>query len=96
MKHSCGEKIWSEGIEHEIIAPYTPQYNGIAKRKNISVLNMIIIMLKAKDVPKRFWGEIVSTIVYILNRCPKKICCTKHLMMTRQGQRELFISRYVD
>lgn len=24
-------------------------------------------MLKAKDMPKRFWGEAASTIVYILN-----------------------------
>lgn len=29
-------------------------------------------MLKAKAMSKRFWGEEVSTIVYILNRCPTK------------------------
>lgn len=29
-------------------------------------------MSKAKEMPKRFWGEAVSTIVYILNRCPTK------------------------
>ena len=29
-------------------------------------------MLKAKDMPKRFWAEAVSTTVYILNRCPIK------------------------
>lgn len=29
-------------------------------------------MLKAKDMPKRFWGEVASIIVYIQNRCPTK------------------------
>lgn len=29
-----------EGIEHEVIAPFTPQYNGITERRNRSILNM--------------------------------------------------------
>ena len=29
-------------------------------------------MLKAKEIPKIFWGEAVSTVVYILNRCSTK------------------------
>lgn len=37
-----------EGIEHEVITPYTPQHNGISKRKNRSVLNMNKSMLKVK------------------------------------------------
>lgn len=29
-------------------------------------------MLKAKDIPKRYWGETTSVSVYILNKCPTK------------------------
>lgn len=29
-------------------------------------------MLKEKGMPKSFWGEAVSTVVYLLNRCPTK------------------------
>jgi hypothetical protein len=29
-------------------------------------------MLKAKCLPRWLWGEAVSTIVYVLNRCPMK------------------------
>lgn len=43
-----------EGIEYKIITPYTPHHNGIAERRNISILNMTRSMLKAKEVPKRF------------------------------------------
>lgn len=43
-----------EGIEHEVIKPYTPQHNGIFERKNRSILNMARSMLKAKKMPKHF------------------------------------------
>lgn len=58
-----------ERIEHEIITPYTPQHNGIAKRKNISILNMARSMLKEKKIPNHLWGEATSIAVYIINIC---------------------------
>lgn len=61
-----------EGIKHEVIAVYTPQQNVITYRRNRSILNMIRSVLKAKEMPKRFWDEAASTIIYILNRCPTK------------------------
>jgi hypothetical protein len=30
------------------------------------------IMLKPKGLPNWFWGEAVSPVVYVLNRCPMK------------------------
>nr|KYP32045.1 Retrovirus-related Pol polyprotein from transposon TNT 1-94 [Cajanus cajan] len=61
-----------EGLIHEVIAPYTPQHNGTAERENRTILNMARSMLKTKKLPKMFWGEAVSTAVYILNRCPTR------------------------
>ena len=58
-----------EGILHEVVPPYTPQQNGIAERKNRTIMNMVRSMLKGKNLPKEFWGEAVSTATYILNRC---------------------------
>lgn len=43
-----------EGIEHEVIAPYTPQHNGIAERNNRSILSMDRSMVKEKNMPKHF------------------------------------------
>lgn len=37
-----------EKIEHEVISPYTPHHNGIAERKNKSILNTASNMLKAR------------------------------------------------
>jgi transposase InsO family protein len=58
------------GIVHEVAAPYTPQHNGLAERRNRSLLDMTRSMLKMKKMPNTFWGEAVRTSTYILNRCP--------------------------
>ncbi|MCH79927.1 copia-type polyprotein [Trifolium medium] len=62
----------ANGIKHEIIAPYTPQHNGMAERRNRTVMNMTRYMLKQKGLPHSFWGEAVVTACYVLNRSPTK------------------------
>jgi len=57
---------------HEVTAPYTPQHNGLAERRNRILLDMTRSMLKMKKMPNTFWGEVVRTAAYILNRCPTK------------------------
>lgn len=57
-----------EGIKNKVTTPNKPQHNGITDRKNQSILNMTRSMLKAKDMPNKFWGEAASTIIYILKR----------------------------
>ena len=56
------------GIKRQLTAPYSPQQNGIVERKNRTVMSMVRAMLKAKDLPRELWGEVVSTTVYIINR----------------------------
>ncbi|GJY68640.1 retrovirus-related pol polyprotein from transposon TNT 1-94, partial [Tanacetum coccineum] len=59
-----------EGIKRFLTAPYSPQQNGIAERKNRTIMNMVRSMLKSKNMPKEFWAEAVQCAVYIQNRCP--------------------------
>ena len=61
-----------QGIRRELIAPYTPEQNGVTERKNRTVVEMARSMLKARGVPNNFWCEVVATIVYILNVSPTK------------------------
>jgi transposase InsO family protein len=68
FKLFCEEK----GIIHEVTAPYTPQHNGLAERRNRTLLNMARCMLKSKELPKKLWGEAVNTAAYVLNMCPTK------------------------
>lgn len=58
------------GIKRQLTAAYTPQQNGIAERKNRSIMNMTRCMLLEMSVPRRFWAEAVMYAVHILNRSP--------------------------
>jgi hypothetical protein len=48
--------------------PYTLEQNGVMERRNQSVLDMAHNMLKAMSMPSYFWGEVMLTMVFILNR----------------------------
>ena len=61
-----------EGIWKQLTAGYSPQQNGIAERKNRTIVEMARSMMNEKGLPKTFWAEATNTAVYILNRCPTK------------------------
>ena len=42
------------GIEHQMIAPYTPQQNGVVKRKNRTIMGMARCFHHDKGLPKKF------------------------------------------
>ena len=52
--------------------PYTPQQNGVAERKNRSLMEMARCMVKSQSLPHGFWLEAVMCATYVLNRCPTK------------------------
>ena len=60
------------GIIHETSAPYTPQQNGIAERKNRTLKEIMNAMLISSGLPDNMWGEAVLTACFILNRVPHK------------------------
>ncbi|MCO5583253.1 hypothetical protein L7F22_037162 [Adiantum nelumboides] len=49
--------------------PYTPQQNGVAERKNRSLMETARCMLKAKSLPHKLWMEAVACATHVLNRC---------------------------
>nr|GEW75693.1 hypothetical protein [Tanacetum cinerariifolium] len=59
-------------IIHETTAPYTPQQNGVAKRKNRAPKEMVNSMLSYSGLGDGFWGEAMLTDCYLLNRVPNK------------------------
>nr|KYP36117.1 Retrovirus-related Pol polyprotein from transposon TNT 1-94 [Cajanus cajan] len=58
------------GIKRFLTAPYSPQQNGVAERKNRTILDMVRSMLKGKNMPKKFWAEAAQCAVYVQNKCP--------------------------
>ena len=57
-------------FEENLQRAYTPQQNGVSKRKNRTILNMVRILLTRGRVPKTFWPEAVNWSIHVLNRSP--------------------------
>ncbi|KAI3797448.1 hypothetical protein L1987_32705 [Smallanthus sonchifolius] len=50
-----------KGIHHKFSAPYTPQQNGVAERKNRTLIETARTMLLDAKLPVTFWAEAVNT-----------------------------------
>nr|GEW82972.1 hypothetical protein [Tanacetum cinerariifolium] len=57
-----------KGIKREFSVPRTPQQNGIAKRKNRTLIEAARTMLADSLLPILFWAEAVNTACYVQNR----------------------------
>jgi len=61
------------GIKRELIAPYTPQQNGVVERKNRSIMEAVKAMLHDQDLLMYLWVEAARTTVYVQNRSPHTV-----------------------
>lgn len=57
---------------HQTSAPYTPQQNGLAERKNRTLVDMVNAMLLSAKLPFNLWGEALLTACHIHNRIPSR------------------------
>ncbi|GJR57687.1 putative RNA-directed DNA polymerase [Tanacetum coccineum] len=64
MDEFCREK----GIKREYSVARTPQQNGVAKRKNRTLIEAARTMLADSKLPTTFWAKVVSTACYVHNR----------------------------
>jgi len=60
------------GIRRRLTVPHTPEQNGIAERKNRTLVEAARCMMIQSGLPPSFWAEAISTANYIKNRCTTK------------------------
>jgi hypothetical protein len=56
-----------EGIKHEFSASYTPQQNGVAERKNCTLIEMARTMLDEYKTSEQFWVEAINMACHATN-----------------------------
>ena len=59
-------------IIHETTAPYSHASNGVAERKNRTLIELTNAMLIESSASLHFWGEAILTACHVLNRAPHK------------------------
>nr|GEW77075.1 putative ribonuclease H-like domain-containing protein [Tanacetum cinerariifolium] len=64
MNQLCDMK----GIKREFSVARTPQQNGVAERKNRTLIEAARTMLVDYKLPTTFWAEAVNIACYVLNR----------------------------
>ena len=69
--------VKKEGIIHEVTPPYSLKSNGIAKRKNRTLKEMMNAMLVSSSALDNLWGEAILSACHLQNRIPYK---KTHLM----------------
>jgi transposase InsO family protein len=55
------------GIKREYTVPHNPQQNGVAERKNITVIEATKEMIHDHNLPMILWAEASMTTVYVQN-----------------------------
>ena len=66
------EYLEAEVVRHELTIPMTPEQNGVAERKNRTLVEAVRLMLIGAKLPKKFWAESFSTTVYLRNLSSSK------------------------
>nr|GEV46065.1 reverse transcriptase domain-containing protein [Tanacetum cinerariifolium] len=69
--HDLIELCGSKWIKREYSNARTPQQNGVAERKNRTLIKVARTMLADSFLPTTFWAEAVNTACYVLHRANK-------------------------
>ncbi|KAJ9561618.1 hypothetical protein OSB04_006778 [Centaurea solstitialis] len=57
---------------NQFTMPRTPQQNGVAERRNRTLMDMVRSMIANSSLPQYLWTEALKAAVHILNRVPSK------------------------
>ena len=70
--------------------PYNPQKNGVAERKNRTIMEVAREMLHDQDLPMHLWVEAARIVMYVHNRTLDRVLETKTLEETSFGEKPKF------
>lgn len=62
--------LLDHGIQRQLTVPESPQQNGVAERKNQTIMNTARCLMIESGIDQDLWAEAVSTATYLRNRCP--------------------------
>jgi len=73
MSHKFHDFLQQKGIVSHRSYLYTLQQNEVAEHKNRHLLDITRTLLIESPIPSKFWIEVLSTAVYLINRLPLQV-----------------------
>jgi transposase InsO family protein len=64
--------LQENGIVAQYSTPSEPQQNGVAERRNRTLMDMVRSMMSYSTLPLSLWMEALKTAIHTLNRVPSK------------------------
>jgi histone deacetylase 1/2 len=61
------------GISHLVSCPHAHQQNGPAEHKHRHIVEVGLSLLSYASMPLKYWDETFLTVVYLINRHPRKV-----------------------
>ena len=68
MEKTIHSYLDNYGIIHQTSCVYTAAQNGVSECKNRHLLEVTRALMFAMNVPKVYWGDVVLTTAYLINR----------------------------
>jgi hypothetical protein len=72
LSHEFSDHLKNCGIVLQLTPPGMPQWNGMSKRRNQTLMDMVRSRMSQTDLPLYLWGYALETVVFTLNRVPSK------------------------
>ena len=72
LKGPFSKYLEDSGIVAQFTMPGSPEQNGVAERRNRTLMEMVRSMISRTNLLGFLWGEALKTALYILNRVPTK------------------------
>ena len=73
VNHTLACFFCDQGIIHQTTTLFTPQQNGVSKRKNREIMEVARSLLLDKCVPNHLCGHAVLADVYLINCVPSRV-----------------------
>lgn len=70
------EFLKRKGISRRLTIPYSQEQNGVAEKRNRTLLDTRCLKLES-NLPDSLWTEAINTFNYLRNRLPTKSLCGK-------------------
>jgi len=90
--YTMDDFLSGEGIQHQYSAAYTPQQNGVAERKNRTLIDMARTMMAEFHSPYNFWAKPSTPLVTTQTGSSSVLSWKRHHMNSSPVKSQMYLT----